>query len=309
MKKTTLSERAESLIRQNSRLAALKPVIEKELIHYDIFFLLQQKSLILPEMGFISGTCLRLCHGSNRYSEDLDFHAGTDFEPQHFDSIRLEIERYLADRYGLAVEVRSPKQLKNDPNYANSQANTWKIIIKTHESRRDIPAQRVHIDIANVPTHDATPQLIKTHYSNLPDGYDMMLFKSSSKSEILADKLLAIPARNNIKARDLWDVIWLQQQGALENIELLRLKLADHRLEHYKTLLEARINTLPVYFEKPFFVQEMSRFIDSTRLADTIKRPEFVHYVNEKIMSTLTKVHSDLYTSDLGNQKSPYKTW
>ncbi len=79
MKKTTLSERADNVIRANPTLAALKPVIEKELIHYDIFFLLQQKELILTNMAFIGGTCLRLCYGSNRYSEDLDFHAGRDF--------------------------------------------------------------------------------------------------------------------------------------------------------------------------------------------------------------------------------------
>ena len=302
MKKITLSERAESVIRQNPGLAVLKPVIEKELIHYDFFFLLQQKTLTLPDMTFIGGTCLRLCYGSNRYSEDLDFHAGTNFQPQHFDNIRLETERYLSDRYGLKVDVKSPKQLKNDPDYANSQAHTWKIIIHTQETRKDLPAQRVHIDIANVPTHDAAPQLIRTHYGNLPDGYDMMLFRSSSTNEILMDKLLAIPARNNIKARDLWDVIWLQQQGAIEDVELLRRKQADHRIEHYKALLEARINNLPAYFEKPFFEQEMSRFLDSARLAGTINKPEFVQYMKEQIISTLTKLHSGLYDTNPGDQ-------
>lgn len=124
MKRVSLSDRAKRIITANPALTSMLPVIEKELIHYDIFYLLQQKNLMLPEMAFIGGTCLRLCHNSNRYSEDLDFHAGVNFKPVDFDNIRGEIEKYLFDRYGLPVEVRSPKQLKNDPNYANSNANT-----------------------------------------------------------------------------------------------------------------------------------------------------------------------------------------
>lgn len=294
MKKIALSERAESIIRQNPGLAALKPVIEKELIHYDIFFLLQQKALVQPDMTFIGGTCLRLCYGSNRYSEDLDFHAGKHFSPQQFDAMRLEIERYLANRYGLKVEVRSPKQLQETPGYGNSQANTWKIIIHTQEGRRDRPAQRVHIDIASLPAHDAAPRLIRTHYGSLPDGYDMMLTRSSSINEILADKLLAIPARNQVKARDLWDVIWLRQQGGSEDIGLLRQKLEDHRIGHFKDLLERRINDLPVYFEKPLFGQEMSRFLDATRLADTVRKPEFIQYLSNQIGHTLKDIHRRL---------------
>lgn len=295
MKKITLSERADMVIRANPGLATLKPVIEKELVHYDIFFLLQQKELILPGMAFIGGTCLRLCYGSGRYSEDLDFHAGIDFKPEHFDAIRLEIERYLADRYGLQVEVRSPKQLRDDPDYANSQASTWKVIINTRGEQRDLPAQRIHIDIANVPTHEASSQLIRTHYNTLPDGYDAMLFLSSSRAEILADKLVAVPARNNIKARDLWDIVWLQQQNTRVDVELVQRKIADHRMHNFKARLEARINGLPAYFETGLFEQEMSRFLDSARLTDTIKRPEFIDYLKGRINETLTELHSRLY--------------
>ncbi len=185
----SLSERAEAIIRQFPERAALKSVIEKELTHYDIFFIMQQQALRIPEMSFIGGTCLRLCYGSQRYSEDLDFHAGADFKPQYFDKIRTALGDYLAERYGLPIEVREPKQLQNDANYANSAAHTWKIIIQTHEAQRHLPAQRIHIDIANMPCHTVTSQLIQTQYPDLPDGYDMMLFPAASKAEILADKL------------------------------------------------------------------------------------------------------------------------
>lgn len=114
----SLSKRADAIIRSYPERAGLKNVIEKELLHYDIFFIMQQQALRIPNMSFIGGTCLRLCHGSNRYSEDLDFHAGTAFQPSDFEKIRTALADYLLERYGLPIEIREPKHLKDDPNYA-----------------------------------------------------------------------------------------------------------------------------------------------------------------------------------------------
>ena len=53
----------------------MRPVIEKEILHYDILFCLDQAGL-LKDLVFQGGTCLRLCYGANRFSEDLDFAGG-----------------------------------------------------------------------------------------------------------------------------------------------------------------------------------------------------------------------------------------
>ena len=65
-----LTERVKRIIETAPVLAPLRPVIENELVHYDIFYVLQQKALMSPEMAFVGGTCLRLCYGSNRYSNN-----------------------------------------------------------------------------------------------------------------------------------------------------------------------------------------------------------------------------------------------
>jgi hypothetical protein len=49
---------------------AIRPVIEKELLHYDILFSLDKENL-LEKLTFQGGTSLRLCYGSSRFSEDL----------------------------------------------------------------------------------------------------------------------------------------------------------------------------------------------------------------------------------------------
>jgi hypothetical protein len=46
----------------------MRPVIEKELLYYDILFALDNENL-LDKLTFQGGTSLRLCYGSPRFSE------------------------------------------------------------------------------------------------------------------------------------------------------------------------------------------------------------------------------------------------
>ena len=62
----------------DSEMSAMRPVVEKELLHYEIFNALDQDGL-LKNLVFQGGTSLRLCRGSERFSEDLDFVGGKDF--------------------------------------------------------------------------------------------------------------------------------------------------------------------------------------------------------------------------------------
>lgn len=57
---------------QEGGRAHMRPVIEKELLHHDILFALDQAGL-LEHLTFQGGTALRLCYGAQRFSEDLDF--------------------------------------------------------------------------------------------------------------------------------------------------------------------------------------------------------------------------------------------
>lgn len=79
--------------------AHMRPVIEKELLHYDILFVLEQAGL-LDHLTFQGGTSLRLCHGAPRFSEDLDFVGGRDFASSDMAAIKTCIEAYLGARYG-----------------------------------------------------------------------------------------------------------------------------------------------------------------------------------------------------------------
>lgn len=119
---------------QQSGLAGLRPVVEKELLHYDILFCLSEAGL-LKNLTFQGGTSLRLCYSSNRFSEYLDFAGGAEFCSADLAEMKDCIEDYLGNRYGLEVTVKEPKELRNEPAYAEVNVDKWQISVTTAPER------------------------------------------------------------------------------------------------------------------------------------------------------------------------------
>lgn len=85
-------------------LALMKPVVEKELLHYEIFQALNKEGL-LKDLVFQGGTSLRMCRGSERFSEDLDFSGGVDFSAEKMNKIKECVEKHIGERFGLKIDV------------------------------------------------------------------------------------------------------------------------------------------------------------------------------------------------------------
>ena len=87
MPKINFNAYAAQLARANSR-QTMAPVIEKELLHYEILRAMEEDGL-LGGLVFQGGTCLRLCYGASRYSEDLDFAGSFDFDATGLEALIL----------------------------------------------------------------------------------------------------------------------------------------------------------------------------------------------------------------------------
>ena len=181
----TLVERAMSI---NGR-TNMRPVIEKELFHYDILFALDQENL-LDQLTFQGGTALRLCYGGLRFSEDLDFTGGKNFANRQLVPIKNCLEKYLGDRYGLTVSVKEPKEfLENDID--GVRVDKWQLSVTTSPERKDLPKQKIKIEVINVPSYSKEPRALLNNYDFLPDGYSDIIVMTESLDEIMADKLIA----------------------------------------------------------------------------------------------------------------------
>jgi hypothetical protein len=256
--------------------AHLRPVIEKELLHYDILFALDDADL-LDQLTFQGGTSLRLCYGSPRFSEDLDFVGGRDFDAAQLLSMKSCIERYVGARYGLEVSVRDPREHADEPANRNVQVHKWQIRVVTAPARPDLPRQMIKIEVANVPAYTREPQQLRQNYDFLPDGYGDLVVLVESLDEIMADKLVSlVDCTKYIRHRDIWDLHWLRQQGATMEPELVRKKLADYRSVEYPANAERLIERLPKIIAGKEFADQMSRFIPSDVQERTLLKDKFL---------------------------------
>lgn len=270
----------------------LRPVIEKELLHYDILFALSENNL-LDKLVFQGGTALRLCYKLKRFSEDLDFAGGVDFSKDDLFALKSVIEDYIGRRYGLEVLVKEPKLFEyGEKNKVH--VTKWQIAIVTHPKRKDIPKQKIKLEIANIPAYTRHLMPLHNNYQVLPDGYSETFVYVESLDEILADKIIAYAARKEIKCRDVWDLQWLQHHNANINLDFVNKKIIDYKLENFCEKLIARIDELNPLIESGKFHKEMARFLDGNTVNKTFHKEGFLSYISGNVSQLLWKVADQL---------------
>ena len=259
----------ELALKHSETASFLRPVVEKELLHHDILREMGHAGL-LTGLTFIGGTCLRACYGSPRMSEDLDFTGGHNFNQNQLSKLGRTLERQLGKKYGLQVTVTDP--VRDDTAVA-----TWKIRVITCPEAKDLPLQRINIDICAIPSYDVKPAMLNNHYG-IDMGTSGLILQVQSREEILADKYVAFAFRNRIKNRDLWDILWLQRQGVTIPLALLPDKLDDHKQcrDIFIAELQKRSQSLQQDEQlRQDFIFEMRRFLPINLIDSTINNPEF----------------------------------
>ncbi|MGL4315717.1 MAG: nucleotidyl transferase AbiEii/AbiGii toxin family protein [Pseudomonas sp.] len=281
---------------RNADLASLRVVVEKELLHHDIMLALSEAGL-LETLCFIGGTCLRACYGSNRLSEDLDFTGGADFNRDDLAQLKLVLIDKLQTKYGLQVEV-------SEPSKESGNVDTWKLKIQTRPEAKHLPAQRINIDVCAIPTYRRTPKTLLNPYG-VEMGTQSLILNAEALEEIYADKILAFALRHGrIKNRDLWDLLWLKQQGVEPALELLPNKLDDHQVSVPVFLQRVAERSASLTAEpqiKQDFRNEMQRFLPPRIVAETVNNDKFWDYLSNEIPHLMQRVESHLK----GNGQAP----
>lgn len=234
-------------------LGHIRPVIEKELLHYDLLYALDKEKM-LDNLVFQGGTCLRLCYGGSRFSEDLDFAGGVSFTSQKLADMKTCIEDYLSKRYELEVTVKEPASLRSDPKYAELKIDKWQIRVVTSPDRRDLPKQMIKFEVANIPAHTRVAQPLVRNYDFLPDGYEDLLVMAETRDEIMV----------------------------------------DYRLDSYLDRLDNMIPRLPEIVAGKNFQDEMARFLPADVHERTLGQDKFQSYLTTTLTDLLTTVQTEL---------------
>ncbi len=289
-------ELVDEALNNKQELAPLRIVVEKELLHHDILRVLSGAGL-LTQLTFIGGTCLRACYGSNRLSEDLDFTGGSDFSRDQLAAMSNILIESLKAKYGLEINV-------TDPVREEDNVDTWKLKVQTRPGRKDIPAQRINIDVCAIPSYQPRPMALLNPYG-VEMGTSGLILQAQSREEIFADKLVAFALRpNRLKNRDLWDIAWLNQQQIKPALGLIKNKLNDHHAQtdaYLNAFAErsASLNKDPEIAKE--FRKEMARFLPNETVKETVNSEKFWEYLS----NLLESYHQQLIKTLERKDKSP----
>ena len=283
-------------LNNKQEVARLRVVVEKELLHHDILRVLSGAGL-LTQLTFIGGTCLRACYGSNRLSEDLDFTGGSDFTRDQLAAMSNILIESLKAKYGLEINV-------TDPVREEGNVSTWKLKVQTRPGRKDIPAQRINIDVCAIPSYQPRPMALLNPYG-VEMGTSGLILQAQSREEIFADKLVAFALHpNRLKNRDLWDIAWLHQQQIKPALDLIKNKLNDHhpQTDVYLNAFAQRSASLNKDLEiAKEFRKEMARFLPNETVKETVNSEKFWEYLS----NLLESYHQQLMKTLEGKDKSP----
>jgi predicted nucleotidyltransferase component of viral defense system len=246
----------------------------KEAIHLHLLSALSDAG-VLRHVVFQGGTALRLCYGGERYSEDLDFvcgKAGSYVDKIEFDRLvgdALETTKktlhrdFDVDPNQIALRAPAhPMAIKGD----SVSVAAWQIIVPIGSGARS-PKSRIKIEFANVPSYDSGPNVAKVT-RGLVQIQDVIL-TAESANEILADKAVALTAREVLKYRDVWDVWYLVDRlSAHADRDIVARKFADYGTSDVEAKAEQRLDDLAKGSTAKSFLDEMKRFLPAKRVAE-----------------------------------------
>lgn len=153
--------------------------------------------------AFQGGTCLRIVHGLNRFSEDLDFilfREDKDFKWSHyFNEIELEFKGY-----GFTLEVKDRSKADNAVKKAFLKENSFGQVLKLIYERTRSDVQIVNIKL-EVDTNPPMESGFETKIISFPEPFSIVVQDLPS---LFAGKLHALLCREYVKGRDWYDFIW-----------------------------------------------------------------------------------------------------
>jgi hypothetical protein len=141
---------------------------------------------------------------------------------------------------------------------------TWKIKVLTHGVQKNLPQQRINIDICAIPSYEKKAMFLLNPYG-IDLGTNGLIIQAESKEEIFVDKLIAFAFRpNRIKYRDIWDILWLHQTSIKPRLNFLTDKVIVRNKTKQDLLDSFRARTTMLKENKDLMIEyknEMFRFL------------------------------------------------
>lgn len=215
------------------------------------------RSGFFEEAAFYGGTALRIFHGLNRFSEDLDFSLLEEGGSVRLESALASIRTELA-AWGLSFEAESKSSgdrtgIESAFLKGNTRINLLNVGVPEELNRYFPHNQKITIklELDTTPPRLASTE-VKTHL--LPTPFQVRLYDLPS---LFAGKLHAMLFRdwkNRVKGRDFYDFVWYISRRVPVNLPHLEARIIqseEQQTERFniaavQTLLKDRIRSVDI---------------------------------------------------------------
>lgn len=204
-------------------LQGFKRLLIREYLQYKILEVIFDQSEHASRLSFLGGTCLRIVHGNQRFSEDLDFD-NFDLSEQHFEAVSQLVRKSLA-REGYEVEIRNVYK-----GAYHCYIRFPKLLYQ--EGLSGHKEEKILIQL------DTEPQYFSFEPERkIINRFDVFTEVLVTPLDILlSQKFYAILNRKRNKGRDFYDVVFLLSKTK-PNYDFLKLKLGITEPDQLKSRL------------------------------------------------------------------------
>jgi predicted nucleotidyltransferase component of viral defense system len=168
--------------------------------------------------SFMGGTCLRIIHSLDRFSEDLDFSTREIEQELPLDDY-LERAMEVMKPYGYDLTIDS-KDLDNKSvksRFLKDESIKKILTFKhKHDQRKKI---KIKVEIDTSPPQGATENI---EFVDFPEDFQVVVYDLPS---LMAGKLHALLCRPYSKGRDWYDFSWYVKNNCSPNLRLLENSL------------------------------------------------------------------------------------
>lgn len=178
--------------------------------------------------AFYGGTCLRIFHGLNRFSEDLDF-ALTDGDPDfRLDAFLPALIKEFRS-YGIEIDAE-PKKVGEEGGIQSAflKANTLTLMMSffpdSEDAKRVISNQKIKIKL-EIDTDNPDGGITEFRYRVLPSPYEVRVFDETTLFAGKIHALLCRDYKHHVKGRDYYDYLFYVGKGTRINLTYLKNKL------------------------------------------------------------------------------------
>lgn len=184
--------------------------------------------------AFYGGTALRIFHGLDRFSEDLDFSLMAPDSDFRLDQYLPALEKELG-AYGFRFKAEARKKtIDSDIQSAFVKGNTREHILLCYADERlarsVVGSEQIKVKF-EVDTMPPPYAEFERQFRLLPIPYEINLYDMPS---LFAGKLHAVICRawkSRIKGRDLYDYVFYLAKGTPVNLKHLNARLTDSGFE------------------------------------------------------------------------------